>query len=419
LGLPRTRRFETWRLVTTACLFTGYLGYYLCRANLDAVLPLIARDLELDPLDLGVVATVSVWFYAAGKFLLGFLADVLGGRWLFFGGLVGAVLFTALFGMAETLPLLLGFWSANRFLQAAGWGGMVQITAQWYPKRRVGSAMAVLSLSYMAGDVAARALSGGLIDAGLGWRSSFLVPSGILAAIGAIIYFLVMASPSAIQEPPLEESEAGPPPAKWAFLAGMRGLLSNGPFWMLALMSITLTGLRLALLTWTSSYLLHLGLGDGPALVKSAVLPAAGIAGTLFAGLLSDYRSHGRRGPVSLGLLVLLVAALGLLASPLGQEPGSALTLIAVAGFALYGPYSLIAGAGAIDFGGRQAAAAAAGLLDGLGYVFGAVMGGVGMAGMTQSLGWEGAFLVLASLAGLTMIPAALLTRWQKQPAVT
>ncbi len=412
----RSPRFLRWRRATFWTLFVGYVAYYLCRANLDAVMPLIGRDLGLSDMALGSVVTVSTWFYAAGKFTHGFLADIVGGRVLFLVGLLGAALFSALFGLFGGMTAFIVIWSANRFLQAGGWVGMVQVTAQWYPTWRVGGVMAVLSLSFSAGDIVARNLSALVVDAGFGWRGAFFVPAVITLVFAGVAWFTLKSAPETVGEPPLDAAEAGPP--REAGLTGdvIKRLLTNGPFWMLAILSISLTGLRLAFLTWTTSYLLSLGDDAGAALAKSSLFPAAGIAGTLFAGFYSDYVSKGRRGPISVLLLAALTVALFLLGGPLGADPTTALVLVGVVGFTLMGPYSLIAGAGAIDFGGRQAAAAAAGLLDGIGYLFSAVLGGVGMAALATELGWDGAFRILAWLSAATLVPALLITRWQRRP---
>jgi sugar phosphate permease len=42
-----------WQSATVALLVTGYAGYYLCRSNMSATLPMIAAELASRGMDLG------------------------------------------------------------------------------------------------------------------------------------------------------------------------------------------------------------------------------------------------------------------------------------------------------------------------------------------------------------------------------
>ena len=65
----------------------------------------------------------------------------------------------------------------------------------------------------------------------------------------------------------------------------------------------------------------------------------------------------------------------------------------------LIGPYSYLAGAISLDFGGKRGGATACGLIDGVGYLFGGVVAGKVVSSMSQSLGWQGVFKMLAGVA--------------------
>ena len=68
-------------------------------------------------------------------------------------------------------------------------------------------------------------------------------------------------------------------------------------------------------------------------------------------------------------------------------------------------PYSLLAGAIAVDFGGRRGSATAVGLIDTAGYV-GAVLSGYAVGSTAQSGGWDMVFRSLA-LIGAVAVAAA------------
>jgi sugar phosphate permease len=70
----------------------------------------------------------------------------------------------------------------------------------------------------------------------------------------------------------------------------------------------------------------------------------------------------------------------------------------------VYGPYSLLAGALAIESGGKEAAATAAGIIDGVGYVAGALAGTV----LGRLLDVGGYTLGFRVLAGVTLVSAGI-----------
>ena len=63
--------------------------------------------------------------------------------------------------------------SAIGWCSRSCWTGMVKITGKWFSFSSYGTAMGVVSLSYLFGDAAARRFMGWLLEAGLGWREVF------------------------------------------------------------------------------------------------------------------------------------------------------------------------------------------------------------------------------------------------------
>jgi OPA family glycerol-3-phosphate transporter-like MFS transporter len=66
-----------------------------------------------------------------------------------------------------------------------------------------------------------------------------------------------------------------------------------------------------------------------------------------------------------------------------------------------------MAGAISLDFGGKRGGATACGIIDGVGYLFGGVLAGNAVASLSESLGWQGVFLMLAGVAAATALVAA------------
>ena len=102
----------------------------------------------------------------------------------------------------------------------------------------------------------------------------------------------------------------------------------------------------------------------------------------------------------------------------MGQVPDHAATwiptiLVAMAGFMLLGPYSYLAGAMSLDFGGERGSATAAGIIDGFGYLAGWLSGDT-VARIAVDFGWRRAFVCLAGVSLLTALVAVVLTVHQR-----
>ena len=96
------RRLKGWQGLTVGLMVVGYAGFYLCRSNLSATMPLIIDDLAQRGMDRGRghvalgrwVVTLGTIAYALGKFAAGSLTDLLGGRRNYLIGMAGAVVCT-------------------------------------------------------------------------------------------------------------------------------------------------------------------------------------------------------------------------------------------------------------------------------------------------------------------------------------
>jgi OPA family glycerol-3-phosphate transporter-like MFS transporter len=126
----------------------------------------------------------------------------------------------------------------------------------------------------------------------------------------------------------------------------------------------------------------------------------------ILCGLLSD--RLGRGGRAALLFYGLALSTVALLVPGLDLLHGSRwlpLVFIGVVGFLIIGPYSFLAGAVALDFGGKRGSGTASGIIDGVGYLGGVVSGDT-VARVSVQFGWSGAFLALAAIAALSSVAA-------------
>jgi OPA family glycerol-3-phosphate transporter-like MFS transporter len=91
--------------------------------------------------------------------------------------------------------------------------------------------------------------------------------------------------------------------------------------------------------------------------------------------------------------------------------------LVGLIGFLVIGPYAYLAGAIALDFGGKHGSATASGIIDGVGYL-GGMLAGDTVSRVSLSFGWTGAFLALAGVALLSSGAAAMLFMGQRRAVV-
>ena len=86
---------------------------------------------------------------------------------------------------------------------------------------------------------------------------------------------------------------------------------------------------------------------------------------------------------------------------------GRTLSLIAIGttAFCLVGPYAVLAGAIAMDLGGRKGSATAAGLIDTAGYI-GGTLSGFAVGRIADTGGWASVFSIMAAIAAAVALIA-------------
>jgi len=426
------RRLAIWQGLTITLLFLGYAGYYLCRSNFSVSLPLIIDELvahgmtpDEAKIRLGAITSFGVLAYAIGKLFLGGLADFLGGKRNFLTGMGGSILFTLLFSLGGGMPIFTLAWIGNRLVQSTGWAGAVKITSRWFSHSSYGTVMGLVSLSYLFGDAAARQFMGAIIGHGYGWRVVFQVAAGTLFVIFVANVLLLKESRTEIGESEPDVNPAnlfgaeGSDP-KPAGLRDLLGPLFRSPaFWIVCSLSLGTTLVRETFNTWTPTYFHQVaGYSEAAAASTSSVFPFFGGVSVLLSGFLSDRMGrYGRSAIMFVSLLASSVALLALGSLPAGAGRMLPTVLVGAVGFLVIGPYAYLAGAIALDFGGKHGSATSSGIIDGVGYL-GGILAGDTVARISVSFGWTGAFLALAVIALLSSGAAAMLLMGQRRAPV-
>ena len=418
----RVRALRLAQCRTLLLLFAGYASCYFCRSNLSVATPLIIDELgrrgvsHADALvSVGLMASAGVFAYALGKCFLTSLGDFWGGKRNLLIATGGAAAFTLFFAASSTLPLFTLAWIGNRITQSIGWSALVKVSSKWFHYSRYGTVAAILTCSYLIGDAAARQCMGALLEYGVSWRGLFVFGASVAGVMFVANLVLLRESRTedghepAVANPRNLFAAADSGPSN--YLALVLPLLRSRAFLMVCLLSFAAVTVRETFNTWTPTYLREfVGFGVSRAAAVSAIFPGVGAVSVLVAGFVSDRLGANSRALLLCAGLAATAAAL-LVLTGLRPATGAALMPVAMIGlvaFCLLGPYSFLPGAFAMDFGGTRAAAAASGLVDGMGYLGGVLAGWV-MARLVVAFGWGGVFVTLAAVSALASLGSAYL----------
>jgi len=423
------KRYSKERTRLFVILFISYVGFYFCRVNLVAALPALEHSFGLTKTQSGSILSSYFILYTIGKLVNGLLANKIQGKSLLLLGIGGSVICNILFGFGRGLTFFVVVWSANAFYQSMGWLAMVSILSHWYSSKESGRTMGIISLSYLLGDFLARSSAGLLLGrANASWTELFWIHAAIFAAIGIIACLTVKTSPeeaalcdvdvySSYHDSGMNGAKENLPTKTITFsqsenIRWLSIMLRNRSFWIACLIYIGLSVIRYVFWNWSIVYLKDIGFGISTSVITSAIFPVGGSLGAILAGLISD-KMRARRGPV----LAFMTSFMGLFIYLFIRVPGDnhllLLITLGILGIALIGPYSLLAGAMAIDFGSKYSAATAAGIIDATGAI-GAVLSGAGMGYLIDRLGWDGAFLIIIAIAVFTALLC--FTLWKLRP---
>ncbi len=418
-------RLQRWRLSTFWVCLIGYIGYYICRKNLSAAVPLIGEEFNYSNSELGLIAFYSEIAYAIGKFINGPLGDRIGGKKIFLTGMIGAIGANFLFSIGSNLVYFIIIWCVCRYFLSMGWGGLTKMIGNWYEPEKNGTVMGFISLSFQFGGVVATLFAGAIIAAGGGWREVFIYPPIALLVVFILSLLLAKDSPEdlikgtsfgkssagkqAIVTKELKENQHEAKPIEI-----IKDLISLPLFRQLLLFSFLTTFLRSVFFFWTPKLLVDIGMGTSNAILKSALFPLLGCLGTILLGWYTD--NHAKNGDrakmmwiMLTGLIISLVLVSLLMSSPTPNND-MIVVFVGLCGFFLLGPYSMSSGCLTLDIAGAKAAGSATGMIDGLGYIGGALA--VWSAGaLSDHLGWSQVFMFLAGCALLATFSALKMSR--------
>ncbi|WP_141734860.1 MFS transporter [Oligoflexus tunisiensis] len=401
-------QYRYWRVRVMYGMMGGYALYYFVRKNISIASKAITDEFQFTNTEWGIVLSVATVVYAFSKFFSGVLADRVNPKYMMSIGLLASALVNIMFGLGESLIFFIAFWALNNLFQGAGMPPCSKLLTSWFAPREIGSAWGLWNASHQIGGAVIMVWAGYLV-AHNGWRAAFWIP-GILCVVGAFWLFNRLTNtPESMGLPPVEvyKGEAVAAKKDEAPFREIFGkyILRNKWVWIVSIANFFVYIVRIGIMDWAPKYLQEAkGFDIKQASYALSGFEIAGIFGAFASGWISDKIFKGRRGPVSVYFMLLLIASVGILFFVPSGQLGLMSAIFCAVGFLVYGPQLLVAVAAA-DFATKQAASSAVGLTGLTGYM-GASVCGVVTGMLVDAYGWDAAifFYLLSAIAGCLLL---------------
>ena len=415
----RRRRAMNWLTLG----FT-YAAMYMGRYNLSFANKALSDAYGWDKTQIGWIITAALSIYGFSAIFNGPIADKLGGRKAMLIGASGTVVFNILFGMGAYFgflgrgELLLNYfatiWALNSYFQSYSALSLIKVNAGWFHVSERGVFSAIFGSMIQSGRALIYIIGAWLV-ATLPWQWVFFVPSMVVAVMALLTYKFVQNGPEycGLKELDTQDASSGDKEAI-TFKYVAKKIFTNPITITIAAAEFCTGFVRHGFEQWFPRYMLeaqHMTL-TSPVFQKGAFgVLAAGILGAFFAGTISDYWFKSRRMPVAFIGYVLQILCLAVVA--LAPSIEAVIIAFTINSFAISIVHSMLSGTASMDFGGKKAAATAAGMFDGMQYIGGSFVG-AGMGFLLEKFGWG---VWGPSMIGFSVIGAILmLFLWNARP---
>ncbi len=364
----------------------AYSLYYVCRMTLSVVKQPLIDGGVLTAGQLGLIGSALLFVYALGKFTNGFIADYCNIRRFMATGLFVSAAANLLMGAAGLLSPAAGLsgtvvfavffvlWGANGWVQSMGAPPGIINLSRWFPLSRRGTYYSIFSASPYLGKFLTFIFTGVIVGS-LGWEWGFIFAAAAGAAGGVIVLLFVSDTPESRGLPSIGKlSGEAPVKEDSMHVKDLQKMVLRHPgIWIIAVSSAFVYITQYAVSGWGVLFLQKAKAFSLPAATQIiAFSEAFGVAGTVFAGWLSDTVFGGSRvKPVMLsGGLCLVSLALFLFT---GGGYMMNIAYISLFSLAIGVLYCIVAGLMAVDIVPRKATGAALGIVGISSYVAAAV----------------------------------------------
>ena len=288
-------------MVVWVLLILAWAANFVIRIGFSALLPSIIDELQLSYTRAGLLASAFFYAYVLMQVPSGLLGDRFGRRRVLLVGLVGGALASGLTGLAVSFVTLFLARALTGAFQGSLFSNDRAIIATVTPPDRIGLGQGV-SFSGPGLGLTFGLVIGGLLLEFLPWRTVMM-----LFGLGPIVAALLIARYVPAPPPPLRRMPVG---------QRLRSLFSNGPLWVLALVSLCAIANQFILATWSPLFFAEVGVADvGRAGTYAALQGIAASLGMVASGWTHDrlvVRGYSSKSVIVAGLAGLTVSMLAM-----------------------------------------------------------------------------------------------------------
>lgn len=388
-----------------AGIFIAYAGYYLMRNNFSLAMPYLVQN-GYSKAQLGMILSALLVAYGISKFLMGNLSDRSNPRYFLAIGLLISIIINVIFGcfsgVITSMFVMYTLMFINGWAQGMGGPPCYRTLAHWFSVKTRGRVMSMWNVSHSLGA----ALLGGIaiiVIPFFTWRGIFYVPAVLVTALTIIVVMTMRDTPQSVGLMPIEEYKNEhshhhiDETEREKELSGkeiiFKYVLVNKYIWFLAMAQAAVYFIRYGISSWAPTYLTEIGgvkaSHSGSAIV---VYEIAGILGMLLCGYASDKFFKGRRAPVS--ILCMIIVLLGIIFYWFSTNVFASHIALFIIGMFIYGPLMLV-GVQVLDIIPKKAVGTAVGLVGLFAYWIGSIPASAGFGYIVDLCGWGGGFVAL------------------------
>ncbi|WP_026462895.1 MFS transporter [Adhaeribacter aquaticus] len=311
------------RFGVLALLFINVMINYLDRTNLSVAAASLSKDLDLSPVQMGLIFSAFGWSYAFLQVPGGLLADKIAPRVLYAFCLITWSLSTVFQGAARGFASLFALRMATGVFEAPSYPINNRVVTSWFPNHERASAIAM----YVSGQFIGLAFFTPIlvmIQVSFGWKGLFLI-TGLVGLVWGVVWYFLYRDPldhKNVNQDELKYIEEGgglisgektsaDKKASWSWI-NLKQVLTKRNLWGIYIGQFAVNATLYFFLTWFPTYLVQYRHMD---FIKTGYLASipflAACAGLLLSGFISDNlvkkgKSVGmaRKTPIILGLLI-------------------------------------------------------------------------------------------------------------------
>ena len=287
-------RWKVVGMLWLICFFN-----YADRQAIYSVFPLLAHDLSLTPVQLGLIGSAFAWIYAIAGPLAGMLVDRIRRKTAILAGLEVWSLICAATALSRRFSTLIFFRTAEGLGESIYFPASMSTLAVYHPGATRSRAFGLHQTSVYAGTVAG-GIFAGWIGEHYGWRSSFIVFGALGICLGLFLFRYLKEPP---RSAPAGEHQHG------SLLLFLRVVAKNPAASLLMFGFGAMNFVAVVQLTWVPSFLyerFHLSLAMA-AFLATVLAQVGAIAGSTVGGIIADRKSRFPGGRIKVQIVGALL----------------------------------------------------------------------------------------------------------------